>query len=80
MLAEHAWENHHPNKWEETTVVDQAKSLKELVLKEAIHIWLLNPHPPPPPPPFNRDWGLELPGCWMAALKGREAEVTHHFR
>ena len=45
MLAEHAWENHHPNKWEETTVVDQAKSLKELVLKKAIHIWLLNPPP-----------------------------------
>ena len=60
-LAEHAWESHHPIKWEETTVVDQARTPKELLLKEAIHIRLLKP-------PLNRDGGLELPGCWMAAL------------
>ena len=48
-------------KWEETTVVDQARTPKELLLKEAIHIRLLKP-------PLNRDGGLELPGCWMAAL------------
>ena len=41
-----------------------------LLLKEAIHIRLLNPLPPPLP---QQDGGLELPGCWMAALKGREA-------
>ena len=41
-LAEHAWESHHPIKWEEATVVDQARSPKELLLKEAIHIRLLN--------------------------------------
>ena len=60
-LAEHAWESHHPIKWEETTVVDQARTPKELLLKEAIHFRLLNS-------PLNRDRGLELPGCWMAAL------------
>ena len=60
-LAEHPWESHHPIKWEETTVVDQARTPMELLLKEAIHIWLLKP-------PLNRDGGLELPGCWMAAL------------
>ena len=61
VLAEHAWESHHPNKWEETTVVDHARIPKELLLKEAIHIRLLKP-------PFNKDGGLELPGCCMAAL------------
>ena len=47
-LAQDAWENQHPIKWEETTVVDQAGSPKELLWKEAIHIWLLNPPSPPP--------------------------------
>ena len=60
-LAEHALETHHPIKWEETAVNDQAKTPKELLLKEAIHIQLLNP-------PLHRDGGLELPGCCMAAL------------
>ena len=63
-LAEHAWENHDPVKWEEITVVDQARSPKELLLKEAIHIRLLKL-------PLNRDGGLELSGCWMAALNFR---------
>ena len=61
-LAEHAWENHHPIRWEETTVIDQARTPKELMLKEAIHIRLNRPS-------LNRDGGLELPGCWMAALR-----------
>ena len=42
-------------------MVDQARTPKELLLKEAIHIWLLKS-------PLNRDGGLELPGCCMAAL------------
>ena len=64
----HAWENHHPIKWEEATVIDQARTHKELLLKEAIHIRLLHPH-------LNRDGGLELPGCWVA-LKGTVARVN----
>ena len=67
-LAEHAWENHHPIKWEEATVIDQARTNKELLLKEAIHIRLQHPH-------LNRDGGLELPGCCVAALKGTAARV-----
>ena len=56
VLAEHAWENRHPIKWEEATVIDQARTLKELLLKETIHIRLQHLH-------LNRDGGLELPGC-----------------
>ena len=61
-LAEHAWENHHPIKWEEATVIDQARTNKELLLKEAIHIRLQHPY-------LNRDGGLELPGCWVILSK-----------
>ena len=64
-LAVHALEGHRPIKWEETTVADQARTPKELLLKEAIKIRLLKP-------PLNRDGGLELPGCWIAALGAGE--------
>ena len=33
-VAEHAWKRHHPIKWEDTTVLAQAKGYKELRLKE----------------------------------------------
>ena len=42
-------------------MADQARTPKELLLKEAIKIQLLKR-------PLNRDGGLELPGCWMTAL------------
>ena len=47
-LAEHAWENHHPIKWEGVTEIDCARTTKQLLLKEAIHISLHRP-------PLNRD-------------------------
>ena len=34
-VAEHAWKDHHTIKWEETTVVDMACLLREMLLKEA---------------------------------------------
>ena len=37
-LAEHAWTNHHPIKWEEVSIIDRARTDKELVVTEAIHI------------------------------------------
>ena len=60
-LEKHTWKNHHPIKWEEVCVVDQARTAKELLVKEAIHIQMNHPS-------LNRDEGLELPRCWMAAL------------
>ena len=61
-VTEHTWENHHPLKWEETLVRDQARHPKELLLKEAIHIQIT----------LLR---LNLPRCWMAAagLMSQEA-------
>ena len=44
------------------TDCDRARTAKELLVKEAIHIWLNHPS-------LNRNGGLELPRCWMAALK-----------
>ena len=61
-LAEHAWTNHNPFKWEEVSVIDRARTAKELLVEEAIHIRLNHPS-------LNRNVGLELPRCWMAALK-----------
>ena len=61
-LAEHAWKNHRPIKWEEVSVIDWARTVKELLVKEAIHIRLNHPS-------LNKDGSLELPRCWLASLK-----------
>ena len=50
------------------TTFDLFSIPRVLLLKEAIHIRLQHPH-------LNRDGGLELPGCWVAALKGTAARV-----
>ena len=36
-VVEHAWENHHPIDWEETTVLDHGRG-QELLVMEALHI------------------------------------------
>ena len=63
-VAEHAWDNQHSINWEETSIIDQARRHKELLLKKALHI-----HMTPADQRINRDEGLELPGCWTATLK-----------
>ena len=63
-IAEHSWKEHHPIRWEETSIVDQARTPKELLLKEALHIQMT-----PAEERFNRDEGLELPDCWTATLR-----------
>ena len=42
VIAKQAWESHHPIKWVDISVVDQARRPKELMLKEALHIQLTN--------------------------------------
>ena len=41
--------------------MDRASGRMELVLKEALHIGLLQPG-------LNRDLGTELPGCWSTVI------------
>ena len=56
---------------EETTVVDMARHLSKLLLKEAIHIQMT-----PTEERINRDTGLELPGYWVAALRRQEDSIN----
>ena len=62
-VAEHAWEHHHPIHWEETTVLDHGRG-QELLVKEALHIQMT-----PVEERFNRDGGLDVPGCWTAVMR-----------
>ena len=71
-VAEHAWENHHPIDWEETTVLDRGRG-QELLLKEALHIQMT-----PSEERFNRDGGLEVPGCWIAVMRRQEGRSNPH--
>ena len=63
-IAEHAWTHQHAIEWGKTVVVDQASRHTQLLLKEAISIQLT-----PEGDRLNRDEGLELPGCWTAAIR-----------
>jgi len=45
-------------------VLDRARGQGELLLKEALHIQMT-----PAEECFNRDKGLEIPGCWTALMK-----------
>ncbi len=37
VIAEHAWQQHHPIEWEDVTDVDRASKNRELYVKEALH-------------------------------------------
>ena len=63
-IAEHAWTHRHPINWDEMSVMAHARGQGELLLKEAIHIQMT-----PAEDRFNRDGGVELPGCRIAALR-----------
>ena len=71
-VAEHAWENHHPIDWEETTILDRGRG-QELLLKEALHIQMT-----PSEERFNRDGGLEVPGCWIAVMRRQGGRSNPH--
>ena len=62
-IAEHCWQNQHPILWNEVSIIDRAQGVKELRVKEAIHIYMTPQHQY-----FNRDVGLELPTCWKTIL------------
>ena len=57
-------DQHHPILWKEASVVDQARTRKELLLKKALHIGLTSEEQR-----FNRNVGLELQGYWVSTLK-----------
>lgn len=65
-IAEHAWNNHCPIKWDETSVLDQARNPSDLLIKEAFHIQMT-----PMDKLLNRDRGTEIPGCWVATINAR---------
>ena len=60
-VAEHAWKDHHPIRWQETSVIDRTSIFG---VKEALHIHLTSEDQR-----FNRDVGLELLGCWVSTPK-----------
>ena len=70
-VAEHAWEHHHPIHWEETTVLDHGRG--QLLVKEALHIQMT-----PVEEHFNRDGGLEFPGCWTAVMRRQGGRSNPH--
>ena len=72
-VVEHAWEHHHPIHWEETTVLDHGRG-QELLVKEALHIQMT-----PVEERFNRDGGLEVPGCWTAVMKRQGGRRNPHL-
>ena len=69
-VAEHTWEHHHPIHWEETTVLDHGRGQ---LLKEALHIQMT-----PVEERFNRDGGLEIPGCWTAVMRRQGGRSNPH--
>ena len=71
-VAEHAWEHHHSIHWEETTILDHGRG-QELLVKEAFHIQMT-----PVEECFNRDGGLEVPGCWTAVMRRQGGRSNPH--
>ena len=62
----------HPIHWEETTVLGHGRG-QELLVKEALHIPMK-----PSDKRFNRDGGLEYPGCWTAVMRSQGGRGNLH--
>ena len=69
--AKHALEKHHPIKWEDISVVDQARRPKELMLKEALHIQLTHFEEW-----LNQYVVIGLPDCYIITLKTLRCRVV----
>ena len=65
-IAEYAWTEDHPIRWDDTRILQHASRTMELVVKEAICIWTA-----PEGSHFNRDRGYDVPDCWIATYKKR---------
>ena len=75
-IAEHAWTNDHPIRWNATKVLQRASRTMELVMKESPSI-----RTKPESERFNRDNGSELADCWIATykkLRGGASMLTTH--
>ena len=68
-LEEHARKNHHPIKWKDVTVINCTRAA---TTAEGGHPHLLHSSS------LNRDEGIELPKCWMAALKAAAETAAKH--
>ena len=53
-----------PSGLDATRVLDRAVRPVQLKVKEALHI-----EKTPANSRLNRDWGYELPGCWITTMK-----------
>ena len=63
-IAEHAWRHDHCIEWDDATVMDRASRHKELLVKEALHIWTAVGKDS-----LNRDGGVELHVCLVATVR-----------
>ena len=71
-VAEHAWENHHPINWEESTVLDHDRG-QELLVNEVLHIQMT-----PSEERFNRDGRLKVHGFWTAVMRKQVGRRNPH--
>ena len=76
VIAEHAWTNDHPIRWDAMKVLQRASRTIELVMKESLSIITK-----PDSECFNRDNSFKLPDGWITKykkLRGRASIHTTH--
>ena len=71
-VAEHMWENHHLIDWEETTVLYHGRG-QELLVKEGLYIQMTSSEGH-----FNKDGGLEVPGCCTTQMRRQVGKSNPH--
>ena len=75
-IAEHVCTEDHPICWDDTRILQHASQTMELVVKEAICMWMT-----PESSYFNRDSGYDKPDCWIVTYKklrgGTCVDCTH---
>jgi len=67
-VAEHAWQEGHTINWSGVRILDEASRNSVLLIKEAMHIRLRSTDGT-----FNRDTGLDIPQCWVHAIKNLQS-------